>query len=160
MLRTFTLLSDNSINGIGIGGGEVVGGTGSILALVPGGFHWTTAAHELGHVFGLKHDFRDGNYIMSYGPSVEDRLSACHAEFLSVHRYFNPDIPPEGDSESGFRELTERTPFFELMSSREYPAGSQSVSIQLKVSDLEGLHQVILFVETKAPHPAAGSLEV
>ena len=155
----FTVI-DNSINAIGTGYGRFAGGTGNIIALVPGGFHWTAAAHELGHVFGLKHDFRDGNYIMSYGPSVEVRLSACHAEFLSVHRYFNPDIPIEEDSESGFRELTERTPFFELMSSREYPAGSKSVSIQLKVSDPEGLHQVILFVGTKAPHGAAGSLEV
>ena len=27
-------------------------------ALVPGGFSFTTAAHELGHTFGLAHDFR------------------------------------------------------------------------------------------------------
>ena len=157
----FTVI-DNSINAIGTGDGRFAGGTGSIIALVPGGFHWTTAAHELGHTFGLAHDFRDGNYLMSYGPSVEDQLSPCHAEFLSVHRYFNPDIPIGGDSESGFRELVEGvvSPFFELMSSREYPAGSKSVSIQLKVSDPEGLHQVLLFVETREPHFAAGSLEV
>ena len=46
------------------------------------------------------------------------------------------------------------------MSSREYSAGSKSVSIQLKVSDPDGLHQVILFVRTSESHPAAGSLEV
>ena len=25
------------------------------------------SAHELGHAFGLAHDFRSGGYIMSYG---------------------------------------------------------------------------------------------
>ena len=155
----YFMVIDNSINVIGTGDGRFAGGTGGILALVPGGFHWTTAAHELGHVFGLKHDFRDGNYIMSYGPRVEDQLSVCHAEFLSVHRYFNPDNFIISDT--SFRELTEGTGgFFELMSSREYPAGSQSVSIQLKVRSSSGLHQVILFVKTRELHFAAGGLEV
>ena len=93
------------------------------------------ATHELGHVFGLGHDFRNrkGEYIMSYGPGWS-RLSACHAELLSVHPYFNPDIPiEEGQS-----------PTIEIISPLTYPAGSKSVSVQLKVSDSEGLHQVFL----------------
>ena len=144
----FTVI-DNSINVIGIGGGQTAGGTAGILALVPGGFHWTTAAHELGHTFGLAHDFRDGNYIMSYGPGW-DRLSACNAEFLAVHPYFNSGI-----------EVQEGTPpIIELISPTKYPAGSQSVSVQLKVSDPEGLHRVVLFVRTREPHFAAGSVEV
>ena len=70
---------------------------------------------------------------MSYGPRP-DRLSACAAEFLSVHPYFNPEIPiEEGPS-----------PTIELISPRTYPAGSESVPIQLKVADSQGLHQVIL----------------
>ena len=164
-VNIYLIVVDNSINAIGTGGGRRAGGTGGNrgknggYGLVHGGFSFHTAAHELGHAFGLRHDFNDNAYIMSYG-GERRALSACHAEFLAVHPYFNPDIPISGESESGFRELTERTPFFELMSSREYPAGSQSVSIQLKVSDPEGLHQVILFVETKAPHSAAGSHEV
>ena len=70
---------------------------------------------------------------MSYGPG-QDRLSACHAEFLSVHPYFNPEIPIEEGS----------PPTIELISPRTYPAGSESVRIQLKVADSQGLHQVIL----------------
>ena len=31
---------------------------------------WTTIAHELGHAFGLLHDFRNDHYIMSYGDSA------------------------------------------------------------------------------------------
>ena len=35
-------------------------------------------AHELGHVFGLEHDFRDDAYLMPYG--TQERLSDCAAE--------------------------------------------------------------------------------
>ena len=101
------------------------------FSVLPDGLGWDTTAHELGHAFGLRHDFRDGTYIMSYG-SGPYRLSACHAEFLSVHPYFNPDTPTEEGE----------PPTIELISPRTYPAESQSVPVQLKVSDLEGLHQV------------------
>ncbi len=163
----YLLVIDNSINAIGTGGRRV-GGTGGDrgknggYALVHGGFSFRTAAHELGHAFGLSHDFNDDAYIMSYGGGQRRSLSACNAEFLAVHTYFNPDIPIEGGSETWFTELIEGVtgPPFELISSLEYPAGSKSVSIQLKVSDSEGLHQVLLFVRTREPHPAAGVREV
>ena len=98
-----------------------------------GGYTGVTA-HEIGHAFGLLHDFRDDAYIMSYGDRP-DRLSACAAEFLAVHPYFNPEIPVEEGP----------PPTIELISSRAYPAGSESIPIQLKISDSQGLHQVILF---------------
>ena len=99
-----------------------------------GGYTGVTA-HEIGHAFGLRHDFRDDAYIMSYG-SRPDRLSAYSAEFLSVHPYFNPEIPIEEGP----------PPTIELISPRTYPAGSESVPIQLKVADSQGIHQVNLFV--------------
>ena len=142
---------DNSIRGIGGAGGRGGGGRDGGSATVSERFGWTTVAHELGHAFGLQHDFRDGNYIMSYGPrSGEHQLSACHAEFLSVHPYFDPDIPDEKTP----------GPKIELISPNEYPTGSKSVSVQLKVSDPDGLHQVILFNTTRQPHSAAGFFEV
>ena len=142
--------------GIGLKLGKI-GGEAWILGHV--GFF--IAAHELGHAFGLEHDFRDNEYIMSYG-WVRRSLSACHAEFLAVHPYFNPDIRVEGDSDGSFSgPIDGKTGgTFELTSPVEYPTGSTTVSIRLNVSDPNGLHQVLLFVRTKQPHPAAGSLEV
>ncbi len=147
----YFIVVDNSTNRIGqaAGSARLMGKNGGIC-FVPGGFHWTTAAHELGHTFDLRHDFNDDTYIMSYGRERRYQLSACHAEFLSVHPYFNPDIPTE----------EAQPPTIELVSQTGYPAGSKSVSVQLKVSDSDGLHQVILFVTTIPPHSATGSYEV
>ena len=131
----------------GVGGGGRNGGYG----LVPSESPWTLAAHELGHAFGLWHNFNNNAYIMSYGGGRRwDLLSACHAEFLSVHPYFNPSIP-DGDTPP---------PTVELISSPLYPAGSKNVSVRFRASDPDGLHQVTLFVSTRGPHPAAGSFEV
>ena len=51
--------------------------------------NWAIAAHELGHAFGLAHDFRDDRDIMSYGQTeYRNRLSFCAADWLDAHRYF------------------------------------------------------------------------
>ena len=117
----------------GLGRANRLGKSGG-FALVTGGFSFNTVAHELGHTFGLEHDFHDGAYLMSYGLG-QNLLSGCSAKFLAVHPYFNPDSPIEEGLPSTI----------ELLSPLEYPAGSESVSVQLKLSDSEGLHQVFLF---------------
>ena len=119
------------------------------VALLPGEFRWTNAAHELGHAFGLQHDFSNGAYIMSYGPG-EDQLSACSAKYLAVQPYFNLNVEAQEIS----------PPTIQRISSSGYTPDATSVPIRLKVSDSEGLHQVILYVETVLPHPATGQLEV
>ena len=67
------------------GGKALVPASGSCFV---GDHGFETAAHELGHAFGLDHDFRDDVYMMSYGDD-RDRLSYCAAEWLNAHRYFN-----------------------------------------------------------------------
>ena len=58
------------VNSTGLFGGGVGGGRGRSdgFAMVADGFSWKVVAYELGHAFRLWHDFRDGAYIMSYGP--------------------------------------------------------------------------------------------
>ena len=151
----YFIVVDNSFNTIRVGRDNAQGVARRLTknsgdALVTGSFNWTTAAHELGHAFGLKHDFRDDAYIMSYGAN-RISLSACAAKYLAVHSYFNPDIPIEAT----------QPPSIELISSPSYPSGSKSVSVQVKVSDSDGLHQVLLFtavkgIELKACHGLAG----
>ncbi len=135
--NVYFIIAENDQGWIGVGSRLGKNGGYAVLdeSYAATGFEFFTAvtAHELGHAFGLWHDFRDDRYIMSYG-WPQDRLSASAAEFLSVHPYFNPTIPiREGPP-----------PSVELISPTRYPAGSQSVFIQLKVSDSTGIHQVCL----------------
>ena len=102
--------------------------------VVQDSFQLFLVAHELGHAFGLYHDFRDNDYIMSYGPAQRVALSACAAEFLAVHTYFNHAIPTEEG----------QGPTVELTSPTKYQPGTTSVPVRLQVSDSEGLHQVMI----------------
>ena len=132
--NVFCVVWDNGTGRVGQGvAGSGGGGRNGGEVTVPDGFDFGVLAHELGHAFGLNHDFRDGDYIMSYGPG-EARLSACAADYLFVHPYFNPAIPiEEGEP-----------PTIEIISPLTYPPGATSVQVRLKVNDSDGLHQVLL----------------
>ena len=130
----YFIVWDNSTGGIEGAGGTAHSRKNGGGVNLTAGFSFETAAHELGHAFGLGHDFRDGRYILSYGPGM-NRLSACAAEFLAGRPYLNPNIPLEEGS----------APTIELISPRTYPAGSGSVTIRLKLSDADGIHQVRLY---------------
>ena len=144
-------------------GDRLVAGVGSAwtkrggFAMVSTSTTFGTAAHELGHAFGLSHDFRDDTYVMSYGYtpdwlSANHRLSACNAEFLAVHTYFNPNSPIEDGSQPTIRESTS--------SPIHISAGTTSIPVRINGRDPDGLHQAILFTQTQAPHFAEGFLEV
>ena len=88
----YLIVLDNSTDLIsnvgGIGGRR---GKSSGWASVPGSVHFRTVAHELGHAFGLGHDWRDGAYIMSYGPRRIDypraRLNFCPCIPTSIPKF-------------------------------------------------------------------------
>ena len=146
----YVVVVDNSIDAVegalGVGGrtSKTAG-----FAMIPTLFEWVTLAHELGHAFGLSHDFSDNSYIMSYGPG-EDKLSSCNAHYLAAHSYFNQQISLEDAP----------APELELLSPAHYPQEAINISVDLKASDPDGLHQVLLLVNTLAPHGAVGSPEV
>ena len=135
--------------------GQAAGGVGRRRTknggalVVPNRFGFRIVAHELGHTFGLYHDFRDNRYLMSYGGDTRGVLSACAAEFLSVHAYFNPAVPvAEG-----------QPPTAEITSPTIYQPGTPSVPVQLRVRDSEELHQVMLIGNAKPCRGLAGQRE-
>ena len=105
------------------------------------------AAHELGHVFGLKHDFRKDAYIMSYGWNLRRKLSRCAAEWLNMHPYFNP--PRTGvDQPTEIRML----PLQEV--------SLDKLQFRFQVADADGLVQAQLLTLTTAEPVAVGSSEL
>ena len=102
-------------------------------------------AHELGHAFGLDHDFRDDSYIMSYGDSP-NQFSHCATEWLSVSRFFNTD-------NITFNNLTS----IHILTSDTYPPNASDFSIIFQITDLDGIHQVQLLVPTTDHDPATGA---
>ena len=93
---------------------------------------WTTIAHEIGHAFGLRHDFRNHTYIMSYGSEYRSELSSCAAKWLEAHKYFNDTATPINDNTAiQMLPLTLAEP-------------SATIRFQFEISDPDGLHQVIL----------------
>ena len=122
------------------GGKAIVPASGSCFV---GDFGVDTTAHELGHAFGLEHDFRNDTYLMSYG-SNRNRLSSCAAEWLNAHRYFNT-------SETSFDEPAT----IEMLTPLALPANT--IRFRFEVTDVDGLHQAQLIVPVAAVDPADGT---
>lgn len=116
-------------------------GSWSGQALIPasgecfyGGFGFETTVHELGHAFGLHHDFRDDTYLMSYGANP-NRLSQCTAEWLDAHRAFN-------SRQTAFNELAT----IEMLSP-SLASPPNAIRLRFEIIDSDGLHQAQVFKE-------------
>ena len=143
-------------NKCGVGGGdwyenELLVRTQGGHAIIPasgtcfeGTYGVVVAAHELGHAFGLEHDFRDAAYIMSYGASP-DRLSKCAAKWLNVNRFFNTD-------QTAFDEPTS----IQMLTPSAYLPNAKNFTLQFEVTDADGIHQAQLIVPVTAADPAPG----
>ena len=130
--------SNKEINGALGFGSSRRGGQSGILWIAKSGFQGKTIAHELGHAFGLHHDFRNERFLMSYGSfhlsstRLEKRqLSKEAAEFLDASRFFN----------SSRTFFSQSQPEIKIISPLEYPSGTDSFRITFEVSDPDGLHQ-------------------
>ena len=124
-----------NVYAIGSAGGSKDGGS----TLAPADYSWQTGIHELAHAFGMTwHDFRDDSYILSYGRHTT-RLSACAAAVLSLSPFFNAEISLETGREWGPTvEHASETPW--------YPAGSERVSVPMRVADPDGVVLVLFQV--------------
>ena len=113
---------------IGSAGG--VAFSGARILVPASSFYWLTVAHELGHTFTLPHDFRNGSYVMSYGPGPQNKISQCAAKWLNVSPYFNP------------KRITANSPgqIKILPSSIAYPPNRTHAFFE--ITDPDGLYQV------------------
>ena len=140
-------------NTCGIGGGSWEGIEAGMQrrdlgghAIIPASgmcFSINVTAHELGHTFGLEHDFRSDTYLMSYG-AISDQLSHCATEWLNVHRYFNA-------SQTSFNEPTT----IEMLTPFALPPNV--IRFRFEVTDADGPHQAQLLIPTAIRDLATGS---
>ena len=110
---------------------------------------YTTAAHELGHAFGLQHDFRNPSYMMSYG-WIRTELSACAALNLNVHPFFNPNKQINRNHNT----------HIQLLSSRFDTTPPHALRLRFEINDPDGLVQAQLLTHTTGDSVATGFPEL
>ena len=102
-------------------------------------FNLAIAAHELGHGFGLEHDFRENAYIMSYGWN-RHQLSKCAAGWLDAHPCFNAS-----------ENVTNPDATIQMPAPTAAPNG---IRLRFEVNNPERLHQAQLLIPTTSIDPA------
>ena len=86
--------------------------------------------HELGHIFGLRHDYRDVSYF-GFDPML---ASFCAHEWLDASRYLNTNLPP-----STAPTTVQMLP--------PLAAPPYAVRFRFETRDTDGLHQAQLIAD-------------
>ena len=128
---------DSTQAGGGLGGPNGFRSGFATIFYEDGGLTWGLTAHELGHAFGLSHDFRSGDYIM--GSAQASKLSQCAAEWLDVHRAFTPGQPL----------VNEDNPVRIKMLPPTLVSLPNTVRLRFEVSDDDGLYQALFYTQEK-----------
>ena len=125
------------------GVGDSHGASGGHVLIPASGdcFNLRTAAHELGHAFGLQHDFRNNAYIMSFGRNP-NKLSECAVEWLEAHRYFNT-----GRSQTHFDNPT----MIQMLP--PFASPPYTIGLRFEVTDSDGIHQAQLLTPATIRKP-------
>ena len=95
-----------------------------------------TVAHELGHAFGLVHDFRNNIKLIPTSHIIDDVMltSFCAAEWLEAHPYFNF---------STGQTTSNQNTVIEILSS-SLASSPYEIRLRFEVTDNDGLHQAQL----------------
>ena len=115
-------------------------GKGFLMPISGHCFNLPLAAHELGHAFGLEHDFRDNTYIMSYG-SNPNSLSKCAAEWLAAHGFFN-SVSAQVNRDVKIQMLAPTA------------APPNGIRLRFEVNAVDRLHQAMLYLKPILADPA------
>ena len=108
-------------------------------AIINGRWDWRTAAHELGHAFGLQHDFRDDSYIMSYGSGSKFLICRRSEVFGCESLYQSAVFHYKREQHHPFNFFLPRIIMYGVVthiSGRRTPP--LSVPVQVRVSDTDG----------------------
>ncbi|MDE0468937.1 MAG: leucine-rich repeat domain-containing protein [Candidatus Poribacteria bacterium] len=114
--------------------GGRIGSMGGFAVVPASGlfFNVGVAIHELGHAFGLSHDYNEDAKITLSLYTVDPMArSFCAAEWLDVHPYFN-------DNQAPFNQNTTVQMLPPLASS------PNAIRLRFEVTDSDGLHQAQL----------------
>jgi len=117
--------------------GASLGPSGGVILLPASGdcFSLNVAAHELGHAFGLSHDFRARPKLISISGITDSMMTSfCSAEFLAVHRAFTSAQPI----------VSENIPATIQMIPPSLAAPPNAIRLSFEVSDPDGVHQAQL----------------
>ncbi|MDE0682307.1 MAG: T9SS type A sorting domain-containing protein, partial [Candidatus Poribacteria bacterium] len=152
-----------------IRGGALQNGLGGEAFVSGLDLPWPIIAHELGHTFGLKHQYHNDQYLMSHCGHIEDDfdlsapfdldyligkiftdtiLSDSDKNWLEVHPAFAKVVPSSAN----------KTTITVVGSINNQVTVSSNNRVKVSIDDPDGIHQIQLLVREIAPNFELSSL--